>query len=166
MRSIISLLKDILLKILELLGIINKKTEIELAWTNPNPTSAFAAQTIALDLSDCDMVEIFSYGRAGQASYTYGYKSDSFLIGECGNIQRTCFIGSSIDYILVESRPLKVSKTGITFEKGSTIYMNANTHSFGVTSNGSAVPYKIFKIKLGGVLTNLISHLRRRWAVC
>ena len=134
----------------------DKGQYVDLLWENPNPTSEFAAQTINLDLSGYDMVEIYSYGRTGQSGYSYGYNSDRFLIGEFGNIQNSAFIGASIDYILVESRPLNVTKTGITFEKGSTLYTNSSTHVAGVTSNSSAVPYKIYGIKFNASTTSTI----------
>ena len=136
--------------------VTDKGIHIDLLWENASPTSEFAAQTINLDLSGYDMVEIYSYGRTGQSGYSYGYNSDRFLIGEYGNIQNSAFIGSSIDYILVESRPLNVTKTGITFEKGSTLYTNSSTHVNGVTSNGSAVPYQIYGIKHNASTTSTI----------
>lgn len=64
----------------------------KLLWTNPSPTSSFAAQTVSLDLSDYDEVEIavrlysggsspviFVRGSVGLLSSALGVRNDSFL---------------------------------------------------------------------------------------
>lgn len=163
MRSLLDILKEVLEKLKALTTSTNKKTEINLLWTNPNPTSSFAAQKVSLDLSGYDMIEIVSYSRIGQDTNYNGYTSGKFLKGKAGNISNACFIGASIDYIYLMSRPFSSNNTGITFEKGSTLYTNSNSHTATVTSNSSIIPYQIYGIKLGGVVNH---RFFRRWFGC
>ena len=155
MRSIISLLKDVLQKIIELLGIINKKTEIELVWTNPSPTSAFAAQTVSLDLSGCTFVLIvFSTRTGANNSLNAGRGYQIALLSKgYGSLQTSTLIGNSPDAIYTIIRPVYITDTIIKFDIASSSYVWPNLAAAGAVSspsNALNIPYQIFKIKSGG----------------
>lgn len=100
---------------------------IDLLWTNPNPTSAFAAQTVALDLSGYDAVII----RVDQERCkTY-----------------VCFVGYQYDFATVPSgytpasfgRLATISSSGITFGSG---YYNTGINDTVI------VPAQIYGVRL------------------
>ena len=102
----------------------------ELLWTNASPTSAFAAQTVALDLSGYDAVLI---------DVNCAYELPDF---------GTCFVcmvgrGGFMDVWASSqnnkySREATVASTGVTFGQGY----------FGTGANNNcAIPYRIYGIK-------------------
>lgn len=119
----------------------------KLLWTNPSPTSAFAAQTISLDLSNFDGVII--EGNSYTSSADKGFR-EYIKIGEtkCGgrlNLSNTA--GGS--------RPFTVTNTGVSVgnsmaDEGLNNNMSIPTKIYGVTGQN---------VDLGGDI-NIISANR------
>lgn len=101
----------------------------DLLWTNPNPTSNFSAQTVALDLSGYDAVRItFIANMNAPVCYTQEADIDSY------------------DHLLsvVSAAPARQSR-GFTFSSAGIVFENGASGS----SSGSqyGVPIKIYGIK-------------------
>lgn len=104
-----------------------------LLWTNPNPTSSFAAQTLPLDLSGWNIIAI-------QARPTATDDTASFQL---------CIVDSTINDALCIpyiggtnyffKRKIKVTTTGIDFSTG---YRNAT----GTTGNNYCIPLNIYGV--------------------
>ena len=119
----------------------------KLLWTNANPTSEFAAQTLDSsdgipDLSGYDAVEIEYYGSTTvAASYIIKRKiGEPFFLFGYFNPQSTSA------HINLISRSASTATSGITFGGGfskrtstSTVYSNNNNY---------CIPYKIYGIKV------------------
>lgn len=144
-----------------------KKTEQRtLLWTNPNPSSGFSATTVLdhNELVGYDGVEIqykaySSYGMAqvGRAD-----------IGTTTGRLQGIINASGSNYPIVLERQFSVSNSGVTFADCDTKYTNSSGSAVG---NGGCVPYKIYGIKLGGVINRLKNAFRilfneRGCAVC
>ena len=139
MISLKQTLSAITSKFTALNTLLNDVPHYTLLWTNPNPTSAFAAQTISLDLSKYDAVEvvfkryntvkIYSTQRLFEkgANYTLGTTTDETFR------YRLCSFNNS----------------GVTF--GTPLYMPSyGTWKPTTASNACDIPYKIYGIKFGG----------------
>lgn len=130
-------------------------TEMELLWENPTPTSNFAAQTIEMDLSEYDKIEICFYTRTGNNNaLNGGYGYISAVLGKgYGGLNSCATIGSSTNmYVNAWSRAVLITDTGIEFGIGQTCYVggsNSGTPKTTFDENGEAVniPYKIYGIK-------------------
>lgn len=113
----------------------------KLLWQNPNPTAAFAAQTVALNLSDYDEVEI-EYVDFVQHQDTMAqirvkignHGSMHIMIGNSG-------YSSGIPF--VANRRFLVSLTGVDFEGASGIPTNNSLTS----RNDTCIPCYIYGIK-------------------
>lgn len=107
-----------------------KKT---LLWTNPNPTSVFAPQTISLNLSEYDEVQIY-------------FIQD---VGDTRTISRTtCLVGTR--------GMLGMPRGDVYYSQVRVFTVNTNSIEFsqGLAGNGNVfdrlnVPYKIYGIKWG-----------------
>lgn len=109
---------------------LNNGTKFESLWTNPNPTSAFSAQTVSLDLTNYDLIFICHYGSVAtgpnpQQVVTAGIKSYGYAWMETGGL------GSP-------RRKASISDSGVTFESG---FYN------GETNNSHCIPQKIYGLK-------------------
>lgn len=117
-----------------LIKMIRKKDSTKHVWSNASPSSGFGAQTLKIDLSDADFVDmdidISGNGRG---------RVQRFKIGEKGMITSNNDNTSSTNYCY--TRLIEITTTGITFEEG---YFN-NTKTDKYTK-----PKSIWKIKLGG----------------
>lgn len=102
---------------------------VTLVWTNPNPTSNFAAQTLSLDLSGYDAVAIVSR----QAGNTDRVSWDFALIGETIVTQVKNMASATI-----YGRSAEATSSGIVFGNG---YAGSTA---GATN---AIPVKIYGIK-------------------
>ena len=107
---------------------------MELLWENASPTSAFAAQTVNLDLSAFQMVAVAI--------------ADHLYFVPIGGTTRFSYIynANGEQSIFTYVRQVVVSETGVTFGNcyGSSIASgNLKTE----TSNGSSRPSKIYGIK-------------------
>lgn len=105
-----------------------------LLWVNASPTSAFAAQTISLDLNGYDMIEIVSDGNV--FSYSISDKTVPLTViyeaGTAGNVY-------------IASRNVTITQTSIVFGGGA--YKFFNTPTTGNADNKRMVPTKIYGIK-------------------
>lgn len=106
----------------------------KLLWSNPSPTSEFSAQTISLDLSNYDDVDIVIYG--GQV-YRY-HIADS--------LSSTAFTRAQLsgaNYVELHGRRITISSTGIVFTDGYAPYGSTQ----GSVNNHAAKPYLIYGIR-------------------
>lgn len=139
MRSIISLLKNILQKILELTRNVDKKVEIVRLWRNPNPSSRFGKQSVTLS----DEIENYAFWFA---TYKYWYthatiKSSGFFpVGEYASID------SSYDYN--DSRNISIVGNQATIEEDIRVRTYGSTSTFQET--GGIILVEIYGVKLGG----------------
>ena len=118
--------------------------DIELLWTNPNPTSAFAAQTVSLDLSNYKSVCI-EYVQNSTSSAKC-YPKAFYAVGDtvsvpASNATQQAYIGgaygrSGASYST--ARVLSITTTGIVFGTG---YAQTGAGS------GYGVPQRIWGIK-------------------
>ena len=143
MRSIIGLLKDILLKMLELISLINKKLELELLWQNPSPSSAFKAQTINMDLIEGDLIAITF---KGHATVEVAYFTGLFIVDGTKQRYSQYYFYSSAGQTQTMWRDVTVKTTGITFTTG---YLK-NANAVPESSTSFYVPVKIRRICRGG----------------
>ncbi len=113
------------------------KAERILLWTNPDPASAFAPQTISIDLSDYDEVEIeFKHA---SVSDSYLYQKARVGSADVGLFYVSVKSGFTPEY---EGRPLTVASDGITFEAGARYYVSTI-----YTENIRCVPTRIYGLK-------------------
>lgn len=120
-------------------GVVAKK----LLWTNASPTSSFAEQTLSLDLSNYDAVEIqHCYANNAndmletgiyQKGYTKQYMKNHYEIST----------SSGVYYIA--QRLVEVTASGITFGKGMLKNVTGTTN--GSEGNYYCCPLKIYGIK-------------------
>lgn len=107
---------------------------VTLLWTNPNPTSNFAAQDVALDLSDYTFVLVYcsvsttSNGLSGEIGIP---GIDDFTFRVSCNPQNNNYNNS---------REFSVTRTAVSF--GVCKYNNT-------TDNSRCIPQFIYGIKLG-----------------
>ena len=139
MISLKNTLKAISSKFSALNTLLNDVPHYTLLWTNPNPTSSFSAQTISLDLSKYDMVEVV----ARQYMSDPYYFSSKTEVGKSGKL----FCYGYDDARELDARKYSVSTTGVSFETG---YYTPISASSGSTSAIHNIPYKIYGIKFGG----------------
>lgn len=146
MRSIISLLKDILVKVLELIRALNRKPEFELVWTNPNPTKDFAEQSITTSdiLTDCDMLGVLT--RLNKSAPQQNF----CIIPNTKNVLSAIF---AIAYLGAAGRP-RIHCRDLMVTGDDTIHVYKgwymDTVDLGGNSLGDAIPIAIYKIKWGG----------------
>lgn len=102
----------------------------ELLWTNSAPTSAFATQTVSIDLSEYEGVLVEFRGAFNVEKYGTAYAKKG-TTGFSGG----AYPGGSADSF---GRDFTVSASGVTFTDG----YNGTTKS-----NTNAIPYKIYGVK-------------------
>ena len=139
MISLKNTLKAISSKFSALNTLLNDVPHYTLLWTNPNPTSAFAAQTISLDLSKYDAVEVVARQYTGD-QVVFSSKAE---VGKSGKL----FCYGYHDARELDARKYEVSTTGVSFQIG---YSTMISDSSGTATGGNCVPYKIYGIKFGG----------------
>lgn len=102
-------------------------------WENASPTSAFAAQTVALDLSGYSSVVIVFTGEQGN-----GRRMEQAEVG--GSQFASNFITIASGTVYSKQRLYTVSATGVTFQ---------NNYESGTSNpnNAQNVPVRIFGIK-------------------
>lgn len=105
----------------------------KLLWSNPNPTSQFAAQTVSLDLSDYDEVEVVSKPYSSDTSYF----ASRVKVGNKGMIYSQTGYGSPVR-IYGTQRNFTPTSTGVAFGDG--LDFSASTN------NAYCVPYQIYGI--------------------
>lgn len=113
----------------------------ELLWTNASPTSSFSAQTISLDLSRYDAVEIVCRYGATDDTRTR-YMCD---VGSSTPMYWFYYAGTDGKYTGVRSRnEVSVSTTGVTFDTCTGKSGNSSTST---ANNGYIIPIEIYGIK-------------------
>ena len=154
MISLKQTLKAITSKFSALNTLLNDVPHYTLLWTNPNPTSSFSAQTISLDLSKYDAVEVVFKRYTSQAIYstqTLLEKGIKFALGTTTDETfryRTC----------------SFSNSGVTFDTPQ--YMPSyGSWNPTATNNNCEIPYKIYGIKFGGGYKALRSLFAKEVAV-
>lgn len=113
-----------------------------LIWTNPSPSSGFAAQTIQLDLSAYNQVEIECLTSAGGVDYATAHCE----VGKAAMVQ---FVSGGNGYgngtpFLTERR-FVTSTTGIIVSIGYGCFTGGSDWSYNSTTR--MIPYKIYGIK-------------------
>lgn len=107
---------------------------IDLLWTNPNPTASFAAQNISLDLSKYRFIEI-------EAQYVPITRAR--VGGETSALQ---WFGGSSDPrygTIANTRRFQAFSSYVSFADNSMVYTGIAT----TVSNTSNIPLKIYGIK-------------------
>lgn len=106
--------------------------DMELLWTNSSPTSAFAAQTVALDLSDYSLFLLIYKG----------YHTNDVYFSYLGTINMSARLSCMTD--ISRFRDITVTSGGIQFgtAKKYTTYGGASTDD-----NDHIVPYKIYGVR-------------------
>lgn len=114
-----------------------------LLWTNPSPTSNFAAQTVPLDLAGYDLVYIsFNYNtsdQTGARECLLGIDERKVRVQVIGAMQQTGAAG-------LRERRVKATTTGVVFE--SAYSKAANSTAAATESNNILIPAYIKGIKL------------------
>lgn len=127
-----------------LIKMIRKKDSTKHVWNNASPTSTFGAQTLTLDLSNAEFVDIdidfVGYGRCRVQRFKVGEKGLITSSNDNSNYTDLCYL-----------RVIDVTTTGIVF--GDAYFASAKNNNY-------VKPRSIWKIKLGGVLRNLLSFAR------
>lgn len=103
--------------------------QVDLLWTNPDPTASFGAQTISLDLSAYDAVWI---------TYATGSRYDSKLCLKDGNKYMVTTGIDSTSNAYIYQRGATATDSGVEFTAG---YRGTST------GGTNAIPQKIFGIK-------------------
>ena len=105
-------------------------TQIDLLWTNPNPDSSFAAQTVSIDLSSYDAILVQM-----RNVYNGGIRGMGIVLKESINHSVGVFGTSETKTF---RRSVNASDTGVTFGAG---YNGENS------SSNAAIPLLIYGIK-------------------
>ncbi len=127
-----SYLKEQVDKIMAYLFKVERRT---LLWTNSNPDASFAAQTISLDLSNYDDVEIATRlysGIISPVTLTRGIKGLRCSLQAIRN-----------DSFWVQARDFYVTDTGVQF-------YDCKLSSSGTVYTDQMIPVRIYGIKSGG----------------
>lgn len=119
--------------------------EKKLLWTNSNPTAAFNAQTLSLDLTAYDYVEI---GARWMATYDGTTKYQKFSIGNSYGAYLVIPVGANDGVSDAQRynsiRAITINTNGIVFKSGGYYRWSATDQG---SSETYAVPIKIFGIK-------------------
>jgi len=108
-------------------------TAADLLWTNPSPTSSFAAQTVSLDLSGYDSVVI---------DFRFNSSTGRF-VRKLGRVGEEMYADMSYNYF--GWRNVSVQTSGVTF----TAYSYYTSYGGGSASStaDAMIPVRIFGIK-------------------
>lgn len=113
---------------------------IKKLWQNASPTSDFAGQTLSLNLSEYDYVEIvFKSYKTISGEYI-----SKFKVGSQGNLYTLTNIGVASAASYATYRSVTTNQSGITFGAGGFKYTSNNTWNL---DNGYAIPVRIYGIK-------------------
>ena len=118
-----------------------KEDNMVLLWENSSPVSAFAAQTISIDLSDYNWVKVESSPYTG---YTDQQTVNEFQcpgVGDTFVPTKRTNISSSSGWWHA-SRPITIKNTGITFGAGGFRYNTTQTEN-----NSYGIPLRIWGLK-------------------
>lgn len=111
-------------------------------WTNPAPASTFAAQTVALDLSGYDAIEVvFKASTSSDTSVKWLANKDGMAYNAFNFSNITT---SSV--MTMERRSITATDAGVAFSANTHKTLNATT---GSTSNTYLIPYEIYGVVFG-----------------
>lgn len=124
----------------EVVNCNNGALAMELLWENASPSSDFAAQTIALDLSQIDVVKVvYKVMTTSDNEYTFeaSVNRSSTIIN---------FVNASFSSTTqVSSRDLTINPDGIIFK--DSLNKQITSSSATSTSNSRIIPIKIYGVK-------------------
>lgn len=109
-----------------------------LLWTNSNPSAEFTYQTISLDLSEYDIVEVFTKSTIGSNARLLVNGGRAQMVSNSGTTTATTY-GTISNYRMVTA-----STSGITFDNNYQVY----TGQAATITNSNNIPYAIYGIKL------------------
>lgn len=109
---------------------------LDLLWTNSAPSTAFAAQTISLDLSSYKLVAITC-----RAATTRDLLYTNICTIGAEPYQQKLFVPDHT----IRNRYCIVTNTGVEFNVG--FYFPTYANSSGTNDNAQTIPYKIYGIK-------------------
>ncbi|MDD3428435.1 MAG: hypothetical protein PHG02_00330 [Oscillospiraceae bacterium] len=112
------------------------KLSMKLLWENISPSSTFAEQTLALDLSKYDGVVI------ALNTYISGNTVADYVMCKKGEKTQITFGGYSGAYVAFHFRYISTSDNGVSFENNVTYIPTGNN-----TDNNYNIPVKIYGIK-------------------
>ena len=121
--------------VLEAGDMIEQRT---LLWTNPNPTSAFSAQTISIDLSEYDAIDV------GLRHYT----DVNFMVwGRCYRTAQGVALTCSDKNLHRTTRTITMTDTGVQFTNAYGTNASGAFFNSGTESTNGSIPYRIYGIK-------------------
>lgn len=140
MISLKNTLNAIGTKISEINSSLGNVPHRTLLWTNPNPTSAFSAQTISIDLSGYDEIEIW-----------HSEESASMLIMSRGIVgYSTELMGFRNDPYVEQRRTVTTTQNSVRFDACA---LGTQLGGYYGIFNDRNIPQKIYGIKYGGGTT-------------
>lgn len=105
----------------------------KLLWTNPNSNSQFSAQTISIDLSEYDAVEVV-------AQHWSNNGTTASMVAKVGEVGITTV--PNYDNSTIATRSFVVSTSGVQFTDGRSV-----TGSSISTSSHASIPRRIYGVK-------------------
>lgn len=119
-----------------------KQKNIVLLWTNQNPTSAFSAQTVPIDLSGYSLLYIVFTPNSTNSSTVripvLARKADEIMVNSYINLSGT-------GGITLVFRYFSSSNSGVSFESGQSKAVSSSSSAS--TDNARCVPLYIYGIK-------------------
>ena len=114
----------------------------KLLWTNPSPTSAFAAQTVisGADLTEYDAFDIVMHANMSNAQSGY---SNIVTKGTSGTMVTGSAPSANDSWYGV--RKITITDTSITFGNGGYYYLTGGGND--LNNNNYGIPYQIYGIK-------------------
>lgn len=135
-KYIKEMFNDVRKKVSSIISSLNKKTEINLLWTNPNPTENFVAQTITFQRNGYSNLLLTARDFASTTDI-----QSVIIPNVIGTTHQFQYIGANAD--AKYWRRVAVVANGLNVAKG--------TYGSGsATDNQECIPYQIYGIKLGG----------------
>ena len=114
----------------------------KLLWSNSSPTSAFSPQTISIDLSGYDEIEVHGINYTGFVSIM---PTVNIPIGSKGNlIGLAGSTGDSTGIGFLVARGITANSTGITISEAKGVGTNGSSWA---VNNNNMIPTKIYGIK-------------------
>lgn len=110
---------------------------MDLLWENASPPSDFAAQTITLDLSPYNFIDIGFYWYIGNSDY--GIFWQRFKVG----FENKQYAFRADNSAWIDIRELIVSTTGVTFSASKESQGTGSTSN----NNSATIPYQIYGIR-------------------
>lgn len=118
--------------------ILDRRLSMDLLWENASPTSAFAAQTVSVDLSKYDMIAVLT------DHLTIAKKGVSASI----TTYHALYTYQSYGYqVRLGQRKFTASETGITFDAGWAMKGSNSWTYESAVNNSAAIPVAIYGIK-------------------